>query len=108
MCDLSKKITMADIPEEQKQLAELVGLEIYLELVKVYGGGLLYIPMMEAIERNLRNEEIKEKFTGYNYRELAKEYNLTENSVRMIVADKDKEMKAKPCEGQCSLFENPI
>ena len=105
MNDFLKNLKMDDIPEEQRELAELVGLCGFIQLIETYGGTLIYIPKLDNITRNSRNEEIRNNFNGYNYRELARKYDLTEVSIRCIVSDIDKEMKAKPPEGQMSFFE---
>lgn len=40
---------------------------------------------LKYFENKIRNEKIRNKFTGDNYRELAYIYGLTERSVRNIV-----------------------
>ena len=57
-----------------------------------------------AFDRAARNEEIKKKFTGGNFRELAFEYDLTEVQIRSIVSDIVREVRARPMEGQQTLF----
>lgn len=54
---------------------------------EVGGRGGLYVSkgLAELVERNSRNDEIRAKFRGNNYRELAREYGLSEVSVRQIV-----------------------
>ena len=83
--DLWKDIELNDIPEEQRDFAELVGLDTFRRLVEMYGGSSIYICKEEAILRKRRNEEIVKEFNGYNYLELAKKHNITERSVRDII-----------------------
>jgi len=85
MMNLWKGIELNDIPEEQRDFAELVGLETFRKLVEMYGGSSIYICKEEAILRKRRNEEIVKEFNGYNYLELAKKHNITERSVRDII-----------------------
>ena len=73
---------------EQRELAEIVGLQAYRTLVKNYGGMHIYICKTDALLREFRNNEIYDSFNGANYRELAKKYNLSEKTVREIVAKK--------------------
>ncbi len=69
-----------------------------------YGGTCFYIPKMDKIERMERNEQIKAEFDGYNFRELAQKFSLTEVSIRSIVSDKVREVRARPMDGQLSLL----
>ena len=100
-----KDIDLEELPEDQRNLANLIGLEAFSKLVEVYGGLLIYIPKRDGFIRAARNEAIRSKFNGSNYRKLAIEYNLTEVAIRMIVSDIDKEMRARPIDGQANLFE---
>ena len=59
---------------------------------------------MDKIERMEMNEQIKAEFDGYNFRELAQKFSLTEVSIRSIVSDKMREVRARPMDGQLSLL----
>lgn len=95
-----KIISIYQLDGEQRELAEVIGLEAYKKLVERYGGSHIYINKADTITRNKRNSEIKEKFDGSNYRELAREYNLSEVTIRTIVHEKSCQMKSEPPEGQ--------
>lgn len=97
-------IKESDLDEDQRQLAELIGLDNYQKLIKTYGGTPIYIPKADAFIRASRNEQIKADFNGYNFRQLAFKYNLTEVQIRSIVADDVKRIRAKPIDGQMDLF----
>lgn len=73
------------LDEKQKEIADLIGISAYRTLVKKFGGEALYIVKAETIVQDYRNKRIKEKFNGGNYKELAKEFDLTERYVRKIV-----------------------
>lgn len=98
-----EKITLDHLSGDQLELAELIGLEAYKKLVKYCGGGDVYVCKADTITRLSRNKEICEKFDGENYRELAKEYGLTDRWVRAITAEKLKNMRNAPVEGQMKL-----
>lgn len=102
--DFLKYIAPDDLPEEQKNIADLIGMEAYSKLVNAYGGMAIYITKPDNLIRNARNEEIRSKFDGSNYRQLAVKYNLSEVSIRLIVADIDREMRKKPIDGQMTLL----
>ena len=100
--DLLEKVQMENLDEEQKMLAELIGLEAFKSLVRAFNGTSIYIPKIESLEKAVRDEMIKE-FDGGNYRELALKFGLTETWIRNIVLDKAKEIKARPIDGQMNL-----
>ena len=91
--DLLEKVQMENLDEEQKMLAELIGLEAFKSLVRAFNGTSIYIPKIESLEKAVRDEMIKEEFDGGNYRELALKFGLTETWIRNIVLDKTKEIK---------------
>lgn len=80
-----RRVTLEDIPEEYRDIAETVGLEAYLTLSVLCGGQNLYIPKREALERQARNREIRAHFNGGNYRALAAQYRLSERQIRKII-----------------------
>ncbi len=105
MTDVIQKIRIDDLDLEQKQLAELIGLDKYKKLLQTYGGMSIYIPKPDSFAATLRNEQIKHEFNGGNYKELSRKFGLTEVWVRNIVADKARELKISPVEGQITLFD---
>ena len=98
-------IRPSDLNDDQLQLAGLIGMDNFKKLVLTYGGMSLYIPKKDCFDRAARNEEIRKKFTGGNFRELAYEYDLTEVQIRSIVSDIVREVRARPLDGQVNLFE---
>ncbi len=101
--DLLYEMKIENLDEEQQALAETVGMEAYIKLVRKYEGLLIYIPKAESLVKTVRDEKIREEFNGGNYRELATRYGLTETWIRNIVSDKAKEIKARPIDGQMSI-----
>ena len=72
--DLLEMVQMENLDEEQKVLAELIGLEAFKSLVRAFNGTSIYIPKIESLEKTVRDELIKEEFDGSNYKELALKY----------------------------------
>lgn len=95
-------VDLSDIPAEQRELAELIGIENFKRLVKTYGGSSIYICKEDAILREKRNLEIVERFDGRNYLELAKKYHLTERTIRDIVSSS---LKSQVSKNQMSMFD---
>ena len=97
-------LMLDDLREEQKQIAEVIGVDAYLELTRAFGGTSIYIAKAEEIvKRADRDRQIREEFNGNNYSQLALKYGLTEVWIRNIVYDKAVEIKRRPLEGQMNL-----
>jgi len=86
----TEKITPELLDEEQKELADIIGWEAYLKLLANYAGCRIYVRNPERISKQIRDAEICRKFNGSNYRELAKEFYLSESAVRKILRNRDK------------------
>ncbi|MDE5854044.1 MAG: DNA-binding protein [Ruminococcus sp.] len=98
--DIEKITCLDQLSGDQREIVETVGLDAYRKLVTSYGGSHVYICKSETVLRELRNSEIRSKFNGYNYHELAKEYNLSEKTVREIVSV----IRDIPVDGQMNFF----
>lgn len=79
-----EKLQLEDLDQEQQEVAEVIGLENYKQLMARYGGTSIYIPKTDRRERRDRNEQIRSAFNGYNFRELAQKFGLTEVTIRSI------------------------
>jgi len=99
------QLTFDDLYGQQRQLAETVGMDAYLKLCKIFGGEEIYIQKHNELMKIPRNKEIREKFNGYNCAELARENDLSERYIRMIVYDLIEDKRSAPPEGQLSLWE---
>ena len=78
-------ITKEDIPEILQGLVDIMGIEAFIQLIKQYGGSSLYIPNENSVLKPIRNRLIKKHFNGHNYKELAKEFKISEMQVRNII-----------------------
>ena len=103
---LLDNITLDDLDPEQRELAECIGLEPYKKLVQNYAGSCVYVRKPDTVTASIRNTNIQKEFNGYNYLELAKKYNLSEISIRRIVAPVLVAVKAAPLPGQTSFFDD--
>ena len=87
--NINKLISVTQLrSEQQREIAEIIGIEAYSKLVEHYGGSSIYINKSDTITRPERNDEIRHKFNGSNYHELAKEYGLSETGIRKIINKK--------------------
>lgn len=80
-----ENIKLSDLQGDQRELAEVIGIEAYLDLVRTYGGMTIYIAKMDKLLNAKRDAEIVKRFNGYNYKFLANEYRLTERMIREII-----------------------
>ena len=78
-------LTKEDVPEILQGLVDIMGIEAFIELIKQYGGSSLYIPNENSVLKPIRNRLIKKHFNGHNYKELAKEFKISEMQVRNII-----------------------
>lgn len=90
MEDILQRLQYEDLNQEQREFADLVGLDVFKMLVRKCGGTYVYIPKEDNITRPVRNAMIKAEFPGSSIRELAKKYQLSEVQIRSIIALKHK------------------
>lgn len=84
--DINKLVSITQLrSEQQKEIAEIIGIEAYRKLVEHYGGSHIYINKSDTVTRPDRDDEIRKKFNGSNYRQLVREYNLSEPTIRNIL-----------------------
>ena len=81
------KVKLEDLDEQQRTLAEVIGLDAYKALVKYMGGCVVYVPKEHCITRVVRNRLVRNSFRG-NYKALAKTYRLSEGHIRRIIKSK--------------------
>ena len=82
------KVRMEDIPEGNRELVEVIGLDAFKKLVKYMGGCILYIPLESSITRVIRNRLIRSDFSG-DYKGLAKSFRISESHIRKIINEKE-------------------
>lgn len=103
--ELIDNLQLEDLSSEQRELADVIGLESYKRLITIYGGSSIYIPKVDNFLRADRNDRIKQEFNGWNFKELSQKYDLTEVQIRNIVNDMVHVARSRPGEGQTSLFD---
>jgi len=78
-----KQILLGDVPEAYRDLAEDLGMDAFLKLVRLWQ--YLYIPKWGSIRRNARDREIRALFNGGNYKALAIQFDLSERQIYKII-----------------------
>lgn len=100
------EVTIDDLYGQQREIADIIGFEAYLKLSEHYGGMRpIYISKLSDLQRARRNREIISKFDGYNFIALAREYDLTEQTIREIVRPVMQSVRDKPLDNQTTLFD---
>lgn len=79
-------LTIDDLPDTLKDVADAIGIDSFKDLVKFAGGGNLYIPNERSLTKPVRDKMIKESFRG-NYRELSQRFGISEVQVRNIIKE---------------------
>lgn len=102
--NLLQKVSLDDLKPEQREMAELLGLDAFLLLVEYYSGTYIYIPKADMVTLPIRDRVICEQYNGDNANELALKWNLSISRICEIVANKHKEIINAPPPGQLTLL----
>jgi Mor family transcriptional regulator len=98
-------VTLDDLLDSQKELAELIGLDNYIKLVHYYGGGSAYFQAPSKLIKPARNRAIIEAADGYNAKELARQHGISLRQAYNIIPREIRiKRKNKPMDGQIRLF----
>ncbi len=94
-----EELTEDRIPTEGKckEIVAKIGVQHFVELVKILGGTTFYLPKLDRIIKPVRDQHIINEYTGYNHYELAMKYNISERWIRELCGEGS-------LEGQTSLF----
>lgn len=84
MSSLEKELTLEEIPERYRPIAELIGVDNLLKLAGYVHGDEFYVPAPAFFLRPLRDKKIRQEYDGRNHHELAKKYDLNERTIRDI------------------------
>lgn len=85
--ELIRPITLNDLPEGSRMLAELLGLERFLVLAENYGGEMIYVPTLKHIRTEMRNNNIRAEYLtdSPEIEKLSRKYRLSERQIRNII-----------------------
>ena len=78
-------IKLEDIPNAYRDVAQIVGVDAYIQLCKVLGGSSMYFPTARTILKPIRDEQIKREFNGSNFRSLSLKHGICETQIRKIL-----------------------
>ncbi|WP_195948286.1 Mor transcription activator family protein [Paraclostridium bifermentans] len=78
-------LKMSDLPIQFENIAIEIGIDRVKALFKEFGGTSVYFPTEKMIYKEARDREIIEEFNGFNVKELASKYRMSESYVRAII-----------------------
>lgn len=81
-------IDASALTPDMRELLDIIGFDLLMKVVAVFGGDNIYIPKHNNITRSIRDKMIREEYDGSNIRPLAVKYNLTARHVRKILTNK--------------------
>lgn len=82
---MEDEVRLSDISKSYRDVAEIIGVDAFLKLCKVYGGSSMYLPTERAVLKPLRDKKIKREFNGSNLRSLSLKYGICETHIRKIL-----------------------
>lgn len=82
-------ILLDDFTGRFRDIAEAIGVEAAMKVVRLCGGGEPYVPTLDACQRKAKYRKIYEEWKSSRstliYSELARKFRLSEGHVRVIV-----------------------
>ena len=82
---LLEEITLDDLQEDQRCIAEVVGLKAYRDLVRNFGGNQIRIYQAKTIVAPRRNNLIRSMYDGTNVNQLSIKFGLSDKVIRDII-----------------------
>ena len=71
------EVTKEDIPYDLHVMVDIVGMDNFLEISKMYGGSNVYIPVYKKVIMGERNRQIIREFNGKNLAGLRLKYGIS-------------------------------
>ncbi len=96
-----KEMTLEELPEDCRELAQVIGVEAAAQMVIYYGGTGLYIRKAETLIRRKRDEHVARDYeAGIDVDDLVRKYGLCKSRIYQIVEEQQAERQS----GQMPLF----
>ena len=82
------EILIESLHEDLHNMVDIIGIDNFIKIVKIYGGSAIYIPTYKTILIQERNKNIIKEYDGSNISYLRKKYNLTNSQIRKLLKKK--------------------
>src|SRR5699024_12620756 len=79
------ELKISDLPPQFENIAMKIGIDITKVLFEEFGGTSVYFPTEKMIYKEARDREIVSEYNGFNHKELAAKYNMSESYIRAII-----------------------
>lgn len=79
--ELIQELKMEDLNEYQQNVANIIGIEKFVEISFLIGGSAIYFPKRMALLKEPIKRKICSEFNGFNITELTKKYNVSSSLV---------------------------
>lgn len=82
-----KELTLEDLQEQHREMAEVIGLDNMVRLSEVFGGSSPYIPQPKELLKNYTYRAISEEYQekGTDIKKLAAKYQVSTTTAYKIV-----------------------
>lgn len=84
MVEVINLVELEHLKGEQRELAELIGIDAYRKIVSVYGGEKLFISRLDSIISANRKNLVKAALSAYSDTETMAAFNLTNREFERI------------------------
>ena len=81
-----------DFPPRFQKLAREIGIEATLQVLKEFEGQNIYFYKIEDGFRDIWHNQIRKRWRKHNLKELALEFGVSEQTIRNIVHDHEKQI----------------
>lgn len=88
--NLLDELDIDDLDEEQQELADCLGMEVYKRFITTYAGEIINVRCPESLTRKIRNKKIISEFNGRNYNALSAKYHISNRMIRNIINEASK------------------
>lgn len=89
------ELKISDLPPQFENIAIELGIDKIKALFKEFGGTSVYFPTEKMIYKEARDREIISQYNGFNHKELAAKYNMSESYIRAIINRHKKSVESK-------------
>ena len=93
--EIIEELTLDDLPDSQREIAEVIGIDNLLKLSDNFAGNALYINQRKELEKEMVYRRIFREFDGGNVMELTQRYGVSRATVYNIVKEKREELARK-------------
>lgn len=79
------ELKISDLPPQFENIANRLGIDKAKMLFEEFGGTSVYFPTEKMIYKEARDRDIMADYNGFNHKELAVKFNMSESYIRAII-----------------------